>query len=368
MKEFPIPGVHATDLITVNVVTKDPCKPTLSAPAQILTLDPAWNICEAPVTAFFDPPYTLTAGNGLSAISPVATPPATIPTAKPVTPTPTTSNKPAPTTTNPEVGTDDPKPTSSIFVPAPSPTAEVSTVRLVTVDSSTLSVSLNIPVTDPLPSDPAASNPNQPDLTDTAPAGQPAATGSPAAVISFGSSVVTADPSSNFIIGSQTLTPGGAVIASGTTFALGADGSAVVINGNPQTVAIVTSPASEEVIIASQTLRPGGAAITVSGTVISLPPGASNILIGTKTEDLGAFITATVTASVANIGGIVMTLGGYIIQTNTPILQPDPQGTGTGNYSNGTLTFLGGATRTIRERNIWASALTLGVGMLGIFL
>lgn len=157
-------------------------------------------------------------------------------------------------------------------------------------------------------------------------------------------------------------------MASGTTLAFGADGSAVIINGNTQTVAIVTPPAPEEVIIASQTLRPGGFAITVSGTVISLPPGASNILIGTKTEDLGAFITATVTASVANIGGIVMTLGGYVIHTNTPVLQPNPQGTGSGNYSNGTVPFLGGARRTIGERNIWASSLTLGVGILGVWL
>jgi hypothetical protein len=376
---FPMPGVDATDIVKLASITRDPCKPTLSWPSQILTLDPAWNICEPPVTALFDPPYTLTSGNGLSAFSP--TPPATIPTAKPVTPKPTTSNMPTPTSPDPEVGTNDPKPTSSIVVSATLPTAEVSTVRIVTVDSSTFSISLHIPVTDPgidnsepfpTPSSPAASDPTQPELTETSPAdqpstGQPSATASPPAVISFDSSAIIAGPSLNFVVGSQTLTPGGAITVSGTTVALATDGSALVVNGITETIAIETPPAIEELIISSQTLRPGSDAITVSGTVISLPPGASNILIGTKTDDLGAFISQTVTASVANIGGIVMTLGGYVVHTSIPVLQPYPQGTGSDNHSNGTVPFLGRARRTIGERIIWTSALTPVVGLLGLY-
>ena len=40
-------------------------------------------------------------------------------------------------------------------------------------------------------------------------------------------------------------------------------------------------------MVGGQTLVPGGAAITVSGTPISLAPGATRVVIGTSTVPIG---------------------------------------------------------------------------------
>src|SRR3954471_17931330 len=53
-------------------ITYNPCSPTLSVPTQIFTLNPEWKGCIQGIDAFFDPPYSLTSGNGLT---PFAAPP-----------------------------------------------------------------------------------------------------------------------------------------------------------------------------------------------------------------------------------------------------------------------------------------------------
>lgn len=109
--------------------------------------------------------------------------------------------------------------------------------------------------------------------------------------VSYGSlaAVPISDPNSAYLIGSQTLLPGGpAITVSGTTYSLqqpsaSQTGVVAVINGATSTFAAPTTselsfgllPAtpisSSAYLIASQTLSPGGPAITISGTTYSLP-------------------------------------------------------------------------------------------------
>jgi hypothetical protein len=66
--------------------------------------------------------------------------------------------------------------------------------------------------------------------------------------------------------------------------------SALTING--QTIA----PNSQgDFVIGTQTLTPGGPAITVSGTPISLAPSATAIVVGGSTTALGSVIIPTFT-------------------------------------------------------------------------
>ena len=45
-------------------------------------------------------------------------------------------------------------------------------------------------------------------------------------------------------------------------------------------------------MVGDQTLVPGGSAITVDGTMVSLEPAATALVVGTSTEGLGGFIVS----------------------------------------------------------------------------
>lgn len=106
---------------------------------------------------------------------------------------------------------------------------------------------------------------------------------------------------STFLVGSQTLVPGGSAITlSGTPISLPLGATAVVVAGStvpiprPTTTPVVleidgqsfTQISRSGFLIGSQTLLPGGAAITVNGTLVSLGPAATNLVVGTHTEPL----------------------------------------------------------------------------------
>ncbi|KAL8930411.1 MAG: hypothetical protein Q9208_000594 [Pyrenodesmia sp. 3 TL-2023] len=106
---------------------------------------------------------------------------------------------------------------------------------------------------------------------------------------------------SSFLIGSQTLIPGGpAITVSGTPISLPLDATAVVVGGStvpiprPTSTPVVleidgqsfTQISGSGFLIGSQTLLPGGAAITVNGTLVSLGAAATNLVVGTQTEPL----------------------------------------------------------------------------------
>ncbi|EPE32388.1 hypothetical protein GLAREA_07521 [Glarea lozoyensis ATCC 20868] len=116
--------------------------------------------------------------------------------------------------------------------------------------------------------------------------------GAPPPVISIGTSLVTANSNSGFVIGSQTLFPGGAITESGRIYTLPAP------TPKPTTfqtnVALGTS-AITNINVAGQTLTAGGR-ITVGNDILSIAPdGTGVIIIGTVTIG-GGESTATATS------------------------------------------------------------------------
>ncbi|KAL8747325.1 MAG: hypothetical protein Q9190_000792 [Brigantiaea leucoxantha] len=141
---------------------------------------------------------------------------------------------------------------------------------------------------------------------------------------------------SKFVVGSQTLVPGGpAITVNGTLMSLAPAATDVVIGGSTFPVSIATSKPLEidvnehsiakasgsDFIVGSQTLVPGGPAITVNGTLVSLAPSATDLVIGTQTEALttsqkmgeiilGGFFSGIPGAPTATNGSNVVNLGG----------------------------------------------------------
>ncbi|KAF4619038.1 hypothetical protein G7Y89_g14807 [Cudoniella acicularis] len=117
----------------------------------------------------------------------------------------------------------------------------------------------------------------------------------------LGSSTLTQNSASAFLIGTQTLTPGSQITASGTTISLAAEGSSVVINGNTQALqspvptttnfqpqliigsSTYTANSASVFVVGTQTLAPG-AQITASGTTISLATGGSSLIVNGNTQ------------------------------------------------------------------------------------
>lgn len=164
-------------------------------------------------------------------------------------------------------------------------------------------------------------------LTTTAPTSNPA-------ILTFAGSTYTANSASQFIIASQTLTPGGTITASNTPISLPTGTPNIALIGtSTQTLATATTPppgeqqqqevtiltfdgatytadASSDFLIASQTLTPGGI-ITVHGTPIRLAPGAGDVVVGSSTEFLSQ--SATITPADDND---VFTIAGQVVTAN----------------------------------------------------
>lgn len=123
--------------------------------------------------------------------------------------------------------------------------------------------------------------------------------------LSISTPTVSPNTVSQYTTSSQTLTPGGIITLSGTPISLAPSATALIIGSNtipldsstvlppPLTIGsqVFTARIATQYIIGSQTLTPGGV-ITVSGTIVSLAPGDTAAVVGTSTEGLGALITA----------------------------------------------------------------------------
>ncbi|KAL8690363.1 MAG: hypothetical protein Q9218_004173 [Villophora microphyllina] len=168
------------------------------------------------------------------------------------------------------------------------------------------------PAPAPLPTTPAAPVPSAlPQSVLQVPKSSP--------VITIGSSTITADSSSHFVIGSQTLAPGGSAIThSGTVLSIPPSGSGVVIGPSTQSIqpanptpvitvgsSTLTADSSSYFVLGSQTLAPGGSAITHSGTVISLAPSASALVVAGQTQALTPALATPLPSITA--GGQVVT-------------------------------------------------------------
>ncbi|KAK8157857.1 hypothetical protein BKA80DRAFT_178594, partial [Phyllosticta citrichinensis] len=164
---------------------------------------------------------------------------------------------------------------------------------------------------------------------------------SPSPVIVIGGESFAMGSSSAFVIGQQTLAPGGPAIAvGGTTISLAPSATAVVVDGvssplsdagkaapNPPIITVgsnayTANAATQYYLGPGQILTPGGAA-NVGGTVVSLGPSASYVVVGGSTQ---AFPSAIITAAPAiaageffAIGGQVLTPGGNVVLGGTTI-------------------------------------------------
>ncbi|KAH7055964.1 hypothetical protein B0J12DRAFT_569077, partial [Macrophomina phaseolina] len=128
-------------------------------------------------------------------------------------------------------------------------------------------------------------------------------------IVTIGSIAYTANAATQYYLApGQTLTAGGVATIQGTVVSLGPSASYVVINGATQTFpsALITpapNPAfaageAPAMVIAGQTLRPGSS-IVISGTTIALDSGANNLVVNDGTS----FV----------IGNQILTPGGYIV-------------------------------------------------------
>ncbi|OMP83008.1 hypothetical protein BK809_0001199 [Diplodia seriata] len=158
--------------------------------------------------------------------------------------------------------------------------------------------------------------------------------------------------SNTYVVERKTLTPGGSITVDGTIISLAPGGTALVVNGVTQTLGagIVTSlpditvggttlsgiaGAGSTYVVEGKTLTPGGS-ITVDGTIISLAPGATALVIdgttqawGSSTASLSDIVIGGTTlsglfgaGSTYVIDGQVLTIGGTITVDGTTISFP----------------------------------------------
>ena len=169
--------------------------------------------------------------------------------------------------------------------------------------------------------------------------------------LTFAGSTYSADSLGQLVVEQQTLTPGAAITVSGTQISLAAPENTAVIGSSIELLALngaittailtfdgstFTADASSEFIIGAQTLASGGS-IEVSGTPILYPAGASAITIGTNSlplsfdtissgvQPLITFDGSTFTADASSdftINGQTLTPGGNIDVSGTPISYP----------------------------------------------
>lgn len=136
----------------------------------------------------------------------------------------------------------------------------------------------------------------------------------PAAEVSLGGGILTADPSGNIAVGGQTLQPGGeAVVVGGTTLSLDQSGTALVIDGstNPVTAALppqITLPAATltaqedgAFVIDGQTLSEGSE-VVAGGSTYSLASDGGAIVVNGQTTPIGAAAAGITAAPVVTAG------------------------------------------------------------------
>ena len=387
--------------INSGSIVYNPCSPTLSVPSELFTLDPQWKTCSPGIGAFFDPPYTLTQGDGFSAFNGGAGP--------------TVSPSPA---AQPQVTPSAPTPSSTpVLEPSPLPDLSPPTAKS--------SPSAN-PLLDTLPL------PNPTPFTDTSPLPNPTPAqispselAQPQPQATPGIPLITLSTAPvPFVAGTQTITPGSsAVVMSGTTYSVPASGGAVVINQsitqyipqperstlvpfvagtqtiNPGAPAVVISGTTYSVpssggaviinnsitqsftqhgqtgtdliptyVLESQTLVAGGPGITLSSSiVVSLMSGGQSVVVegSSTTETLAVSAAFTATEGVVNpsetgIGGIIVSIGGF----TTPSSTSQSYGSSTPTA----LIFQGSSTTSRGATSLTAWIIGAGVAMLGILI
>lgn len=205
------------------------------------------------------------------------------------------------------------------------------------------------------------------------------------AVLTVGDTTVTANPQGQFIVGTQTLIPGGpAITVDGSTLSLGPSGTVAVVNGVTQTLgsapiitgapvltvdgqiisATIIGGSTMFVLGPGQTLTPGGV-LTVDGTTFSMPEdgSGSTVVVNGVTSTLNApglpvltlddseSVTATVEGGTTAFifgPGQTLTPGGVITVDGTTFSMPAS--------ASGSVVVINGVTSTLGQGPITAAA------------
>jgi hypothetical protein len=207
--------------------------------------------------------------------------------------------------------------------------------------------------------------------------GTPPAPGSQ--VVTIGGATLTPTASSQLVVGTQTLTPGGAAVTvSGTTYSLPSAGSSIIVNGNtvalPSINPALSTPGSPspiasqvtiaagsssydfsvtgtDLVISGQTLVPGGSAVTIGGTVMSLPSGGGQVVIGSSTIPLAQ--------TTVDVGGVIYTAWAGPTSSESGAVGPTATASVMG---NGTIVILNtGDARKLNGGGLWWLSLALGL-------
>jgi hypothetical protein len=309
-------------------ITYNPCSPTLSVPTELFTLNSMWTGCLPGIEGFYDPPYPLSTGNGLIALTAsvhpsgnnppqVSTSGRTLASAGPTPPPPTAGSTKPPIVVATSAITNDPPaqsfPTAAGSDPASSgnsdppgsPTNNAPPTQSPGTSANDPPLQPSSTVGNNPPAQSSGTNPNDP-LQQSL-------------IASIAGSTITANSASAFIYGTYTLTPGGQATISGTTYSLATNGAAIAIGTSTTELLSLVSPSPTQYVLGTQTLIPGGSAITVSGTVLSLLPGGSSVVINGNTQAASILLSASsvpeylVGTQTLKAGGPAITVSGTVI-------------------------------------------------------
>lgn len=205
----------------------------------------------------------------------------------------------------------------------------------------------------------------------------PAAAQITAPPLTIGQAVFTALPGSGttYIIGTHTLTPGGAITIADTTISLAPGATALIINGqttlisNAQTQPSITNPPLLTIgsqtytaapgigttfLIGFETLTPGGT-VTIDGTTIILAPGATQLIYGSSGRTTTtALFPATTTRSQ--------------LITGTGTSEPSAGATGANEEAAATTSQKGAGWSVKSKSKVGSGGLSLLIGILGLVM
>lgn len=255
--------------ISAFPATYNPCKPLLSMPQQILSLDPSWVAanCTADLMIVRDPWEVLTSSAGFF---PLTTP-------QPV---------PSYSIVGASAGASIPYPIATkTGAPLPSPTL------LPPEELQSLPISK-------LP-----------------------------AALTIGKTIVTCNSNSEYVFGPDTLAPNSQITHSNTILSLGPNGHYLEIGGT------TTQFLNPSFMVGPSTITAGGLAATINGKTYSILPGGSSIAIDGSTEPLNSATQASnniqeimVTAKGYIINSQTLMAGGAPITSSGTILSLEPDG------------------------------------------
>jgi hypothetical protein len=289
LPNFHVSVTRETKSATSFLATYNPCTPWISAPTEILTMDPRWSTCFKTFRGIHDPRSILETASGFHPVT----------TQEPPHPSPShTSGASAgpsipqnfATKTAPRI-----TPTSR---PAPDPPAQLATTLPMVATVGTVTVTIRVDST--LFIDSLTLRPGEQIIYHHTTISMPS---DGQAIVVDG---ITQRLTNTYLAGTHSLVAGGPpVTLSGATYSLPSGGSSVVVDGAPdggtQTAGatnLIQKAWVPAYIIDGQTLMAGGLPITAFGTTMSLDPsGHSVVMFHAVTEDINVFLGNFQTAS-----------------------------------------------------------------------